>query len=132
MAPRRKLERTRPTGQQLPTLKPTVEAVNIGAPSTPAPPQARKAVESPTLSVTDSGTPEVPKWRQLVRKELRVREDQAAALAALRRRVAAARTSKDEPITDNTLVRIAIDLLLANADRLAGDTEDELRDSVIH
>jgi hypothetical protein len=35
-----------------------------------------------------------------------------------------------ERITENTLVRLAIDLLLANAGQLQGSTEDELRRSL--
>jgi hypothetical protein len=52
-------------------------------------------------------------------------------LASLRRRVAAARTNKSERITDNTLLRIAVDRLLLYADHLTGDTEDELRRSLL-
>jgi hypothetical protein len=78
-------------------------------------------------------TPEtdLPRYLTLVRTEARIRDDQTAALAALRRRVAAARTDKKERITDNTLVRVAIDLLLAHADQLAGNTEEEIRRSVV-
>jgi hypothetical protein len=79
-----------------------------------------------TTSETD-----LPRYLTLVRTETRIREDQAAALAVLRRRVAAARTDKRERITDNTLVRVAIDLLLAHADELAGNTEEEIRRSVV-
>lgn len=78
-------------------------------------------------------TPEtdLPRYLALVRTEARMREDQAADLAALRRRVMAARTSKQERITENTLLRVAIDLLLAHGDELTGNTEDELRRSVV-
>ncbi len=40
------------------------------------------------------------------------------------------RPVKAERITENTLIRVAIDLLLAHADELRGSTEDELRESV--
>src|SRR3546814_6262536 len=40
------------------------------------------------------------------------------------------RRVKDERITENTLIRVAIDLLLAHQDQLQGATEEELRESV--
>lgn len=73
----------------------------------------------------------MPRYLTLVRKEARVRSDQAQALAVLRRRIAAQRHDKTETITDNTLIRLAVDLLMAHADRLAGDTEDELRAALL-
>jgi hypothetical protein len=63
--------------------------------------------------------------------EARLWPEQVPALAALRRQITQARTVKAERITDNTLLRIAVDLLLANGDRLSGNTEDELRESVV-
>lgn len=73
----------------------------------------------------------MPRYLTLVRKEARITDDQAQALAVLRRRVAGRRVNKTEPITDNTLIRIAIDLLMERADQLEGDTEEELRRSVL-
>lgn len=69
-------------------------------------------------------------YARLTRKEARVREDQYAALSALARELMRKRPRRVERITENTLIRIAIDLLLAHADRLRGATETELRDSV--
>jgi hypothetical protein len=60
-----------------------------------------------------------------------VRFDQATALTELRRRLSRARGDRSEVITDNTLIRVAVDLLLARADDLHGDTEDQLRASVL-
>lgn len=42
----------------------------------------------------------------------------------------ARRETRTERLTENTLIRVAIDLLLAHAAELHGSTEDELRDSV--
>lgn len=42
------------------------------------------------------------------------------------------RTTRAEPITDNTLLRIAVDLLLDRGDQLAGNTEEELQNSVTY
>ncbi|WP_206281483.1 hypothetical protein [Streptomyces prasinopilosus] len=54
-----------------------------------------------------------------------------AALATLRRRVAAERTDKTERITDNTLIRIAVDLLLRHSHQISGNTEAEMRRSLL-
>ena len=74
--------------------------------------------------------PVEPMFSRLTRKEARVREDQYAALSALARTLMRRRKIKAGRITENTLIRIAIDLLLAEQSRLRGSTEDELRKSV--
>ena len=56
--------------------------------------------------------PGLPKFARLTRKEARVREDQYAALSTLARTLMRRRKVKDERITENTLIRVAIDLLL--------------------
>ena len=78
------------------------------------------------------GAPDVghQHFSQLVRKETRLRDDQLDALAAHARRLSRAKAAGTARITDNTLVRIAIDLLLEDAERLHGSTEAELRKSV--
>jgi hypothetical protein len=88
---------------------------------------ARARVESETVDASQRG---LPKFARLTRKEARVREDQYAALSGLARTIMRRRTVKDERITENTLIRVAIDLLLAHQDELTGGTEDELRESV--
>lgn len=73
-----------------------------------------------------------PLYRRLARKEARLREDQFIALSRLVRVLARRRTSRSGPrLTENTLIRVAIDLLLARAEQLAGDTEDEIRASAL-
>ncbi|MEU2380343.1 hypothetical protein [Streptomyces misionensis] len=73
-----------------------------------------------------------PKWATLERKEARLRADQLSDLADLRRHVNARRHDRSEIITDNTLIRVAVDLLLrGHAHRLRGDTEEDLRNSVL-
>jgi hypothetical protein len=74
--------------------------------------------------------PDMPKFARLTRKEARVREDQYAALSGLARTLMRKRKVKDERITENTLIRVAIDLLLAHQGALRGATEEELRESV--
>jgi hypothetical protein len=61
-----------------------------------------------------------PKWVPL-------RKDQYGDLTALARDLQDARTKKDERITENTLIRVAIDVILAHPELLAGNTEAELR-----
>lgn len=70
------------------------------------------------------------KFARLTRKDARVRRDQDAALTALAKALMQRRPAKSERITENTLIRVAIDLLLTHADELYGSTEDELRNSV--
>ncbi|MCX4886066.1 hypothetical protein [Streptomyces sp. NBC_00847] len=65
------------------------------------------------------------------RTEARLRADQLTALGALRRKVAANRTDKTERITDNTLLRLAVDLLLKNAAHITGNTEEEMRRALL-
>ena len=78
----------------------------------------------------------LPRYLQLTRKEARIRKDQASQLAEQVRRLNQARVYREgtvgERITDNTLIRVAVDLLLARVDSLSGSTEDELRHSVSH
>ncbi len=127
----RRPERRRPAGQQLPPrLEARAEPIHLHGLPDPSP--TKTTTESQTPVVTDSvdQNDEVPRYLRLVRKEARVRDDQAEALAALRRRVLRQRRDRTEPITDNTLLRVAVDLLLAHQAELAGDTEDELRASL--
>jgi hypothetical protein len=73
-----------------------------------------------------------PKWATLERKEARLRADQLSGLADLRRYVSSRRRDRSEIITDNTLIRVAVDLLLkGHAHRLHGDTEEDLLRSVL-
>lgn len=72
-----------------------------------------------------------PRFAEFERKEARLRQDQLDALDALARKIKRARKpGAGERITDNTLIRVAVDLLLARQDELTGSTEDELRTSV--
>ncbi|MFE7442410.1 chromosome segregation ATPase [Streptomyces chartreusis] len=60
-----------------------------------------------------------------------MRIDQLTDLTALRKHVSAHRRDRSEIITDNTLIRVAVDLLMAHAHRLHGDTEEDLLNSVL-
>jgi hypothetical protein len=83
--------------------------------------------DSNTQLINDSISQTLPKYAQLVPFNLRLREDQVAALAELERAVMKRRKQKGgERITKNTLIRVAVDYLIANADKLEGDTEESL------
>ena len=71
-----------------------------------------------------------PHYTQLVRKELRVFQDQAMDLKILTMTINNNKLGMGERITDNTLVRVAIDLLLERKADLSGTTESELRESL--
>ncbi|MCV7118136.1 hypothetical protein AWC17_25050 [Mycobacterium nebraskense] len=70
------------------------------------------------------------RYDQLERKETRLRPDQYSRLSGISRALNRARAGKGERITENTLIRVAIDLLLQRDTELAGATEAELRQSV--
>jgi len=73
-----------------------------------------------------------PLYRRLARKEARLREDQFIALSRLVRVLARRRTARNGPrLTENTLIRVAIDLLLTRANQLTGNNEDEIRASAL-
>lgn len=98
--------------------------------SAPRPARATTPARS-RQAVGEGSTNSEPHYLQLTRKEARFRDEQIADLTQLSRRL---NRSKDpaatERITENTLIRVAVDLLLAQADRLSGSTESELRQSV--
>lgn len=114
------------------TLTPKVEQLAVGdhPPAAPAEDRTPVVPDSGTHRPR-AGTDELPRYQQAVRVEARLWPEQVPALAALRRQVAAGRQIKTERITDNTLLRVAVDLLLAHAGQLVGDTEDQLRSSVL-
>jgi len=88
------------------------------------PPPAGRPVreEAATPAVT------VPKYLALERKEARLRGDQVDALSALARRVNRRKASRGgERITENTLIRVAVDWLLGQEEYVGGATEEEIR-----
>jgi hypothetical protein len=115
-----------------PKLAPA-EAAPAAAAEKPEPhrPTPRRVARGPrdtgTAGVTES---QVPKWQRLERKELRLRADQLDELARIRRTLNRQRGGEGERITENTLIRVAVDMLLGHAGKLRGTTEDELRKSV--
>jgi hypothetical protein len=79
-------------------------------------------------AATSGVPPRVPKYLALERKEARLRGDQVDSLASLARRVNRQKPSRGgERITENTLIRVAVDWLLSQEDYVGGSTEEEIR-----
>lgn len=104
---------------------------------TAATPTKANKVSKPATKEGPAPTPETPpapvagpKYLTLERKETRLHDGQLDQLTVLTRRLNKARNGAGERITDNTLIRVAVDLLLDQAGNLAGATENELRKSV--
>ena len=83
-----------------------------------------------TIKLTESESLALPKYQTLDRKETRLRADQLEALNTVTKGLNRKRRGKGERLTDNTLIRVAVDLLLSRADELQGMTEEELRQSL--
>lgn len=95
--------------------------------------RSHKAPKSRTSEVREMEPAEKPEplYLRLTRKDVRFRDEQLGGLHALARRLSKARRgSKGERITDNTLVRVAVDLLLQHADELSGGDEAALLESL--
>jgi hypothetical protein len=120
---------TFPSRREVVTVAPPVPAEAAAeALVAPVPVSTRRAPRPRGIAgVTESQT---PKWQRLERKELRLRADQLDELARLRRALNRQRGGEGERITENTLIRVAVDMLLSQAGKLRGSTEDELRNSV--
>lgn len=96
----------------------------------------RSQTTAPTSVTSSSSSPGrkkesgmAPKYLQLVRKEARLREDQVDDLTLLARELNRQKEG-GERITENTLIRVAVDLLLERKGELAGEDEEKLRESL--
>jgi hypothetical protein len=101
-----------------------VEAAQPTAAAKPTPPKAKKPAAKPAPAGGE------PLYLTLERKETRLRGDQYAELTAHARRLNKAKGVGGERITENTLIRIAIDLLVPLLDQASGRDEAEIRESV--
>lgn len=82
--------------------------------------QSRNEAMTPAL--------QVPKYLALERKEARLRGDQVDSLASLARRVNRQKPLRGgERITENTLIRVAVDWLISQEEYVGGSTEEEIR-----
>lgn len=91
----------------------------------------RPADVAPDRSLDESQ----PRYTQLEQKHALLWPDQIESLATVARRISRSTRGVEgrERITENTLIRVAVDLILSHAQegRLQGATEDELRTSVL-
>jgi hypothetical protein len=71
-----------------------------------------------------------PRWLTFERKETRIRSDQLEWVEEQRKELNQRRQGAGERLTDNTLIRVALDLLMKHQGELRGVTEDELRVSL--
>ena len=72
--------------------------------------------------------PARPKYLVLQRKEARLRSDQVDALASLARRMNRSKAERGgERITENTLIRVAVDWLLSRDEAVGASSEEEIR-----
>jgi len=76
-----------------------------------------------------SGKPPA-KYERLDRKDVRIFPGQMEQLARLSRRLNKRRNGAGERLTENTLIRCAIDLLFEYDHHLQGIDEDQLRESL--
>ena len=93
----------------------------------------------PTPAVSAVSVPvevSVPRYQTLTRKEVRFRDDQLERLEKLVRQLARTRrttgSESTERLTENTLVRVAVDFLLEHANDLRGTSEQELLQALQH
>jgi len=102
-------------------------------PAVPAAPRTAGVAKPQTDRVDegDEGAAEDPLYLRLTRKEVRFRDEQMEGLHRVARRLSKARRGmKGDRITDNTLVRVAVELLLQHGDDLAGHDEATLLESL--
>lgn len=86
------------------------------------------AAEKQTAKAHEDPAP--PTYLRYVRKETRLREDQQNQLTLQARRLNRAKKNQGARITENSLIRVAVDLFLARIDRAAGDDEDTILKSM--
>jgi hypothetical protein len=94
-----------------------------------AEPAARTA-SAPTAQPEQPQTASEASYLDFIRKDTRLREDQLDRLTREARRLNRAKRNTGVRITDNTLIRIAVDLLLDRIDTALGDDEAALRRSL--
>ncbi|CAN5449483.1 hypothetical protein BH10ACT6_BH10ACT6_13160 [soil metagenome] len=114
-------------GPELPPTRPTT-----AEPSAPemAPAVSGTPVAARRRSVSKPPLDEAVGYLRFVRKDTRLREDQLEALTVQARRLNRAKRNTGVRITENTLIRIAVDLLLSRMEQASGDDEATLRESL--
>lgn len=90
----------------------------------------RRAPKARSAATPADSADAQPAYLRFHRKESRLRFDQLTELNTRARQLNAQKNPDADRITDNTLIRVAVDLLLARADELSGGDEAELRRSL--
>ncbi|MCA0180407.1 MAG: hypothetical protein LCH77_12615 [Actinobacteria bacterium] len=128
-----------PRGNEEDTVKvgeaPTpILEVEPARPAEPAVPAAQAIVDRPKrearAKAPKAPVESVPPYLRYERKESRLRTDQLTDLTLRARQLNKTKDTDSDRITDNTLIRIAVDLLLSRADELTGGDEAALRKSL--
>ena len=108
------------------TLKVTDSVRSRDAQDAPLTRIPRREVRSRKVPLADT---EYVHFEEFERKEARLRAEQFSALGLIERRLSSAKRGRgqDGPrVTANTLIRVAVDLLLEHADELSSLSESEL------
>ena len=146
-AARRSLATLQPTAPAaappMPTRAPEPRSPEVGTPDLQTPEvrttkvrstgvrRSHQAERAPvTRAEASAPVAGLPKYKRLDRKEALIWPDQLTQLSLVTQRLNRARGGAGERITDNTLIRVAIALLLSRAGDLAGITEEDLRRSL--
>ena len=127
--PKRMLARNRQTEEAPADESAEAESSPVVEVITPQAPPASQP-KAPRRTAAASTDEDEAGYLALERKETRLREGQIGELTAHARRLNKAKTGPAPRITENTLIRVAIDLLLSRVDELQGTTEADLRRSV--
>lgn len=117
-----------PESDVTPTTPTAMKPKKVSQPKQPSGRDAAQPVGAEPLD--DQAKAALPRYLELTRKEARLTDDQLANLAILTRKLNKTRQGTGVRITDNTLIRVAVDLLLQSAGDLAGHDEASLRRSV--
>lgn len=101
---------------------PEIHTTNLPESRTPGVPTSQDALDGPLRDEEVLSTEQqVPKYLRLERKDTRLRADQLDELGRLARRLQRGRPRRSgERITENTLIRVGVDLVLALSDCLDG------------
>ena len=129
--PKRMLARNRQDDEAREVDEPVaVETSPAEQAATPSAPTSTSTEPKASRNARQPAAEDEAGYLTLERKETRLREGQIGELTAHARRLNKAKTAPAPRITENTLIRVAIDMLLSRVDDLQGNTEEDLRRSL--
>ncbi len=118
-----------PAPEQQPEPTPAAQPAPSARTRPAAAPRPRPASTTPKPRPS-APAPALPPYLRFERKEARLRDDQLVALNTRARQLNKTKDPDADRITDNTLIRVAVDLLISRADELSGGDEEGLRQSL--